>query len=264
MTMTPASTPSSSLHPVFWIAGISVTLVSLAGLAALTGLLPLRHDPLVAPPPPVMAVASAQAPTLPAAIAPTAAPATTLVTAPAPAVTLKLPPAPHKTPKKIVREDAATRLLPPPSGSGVPADYLPPADAGVPPPLAGVPADYVAPPAVPVMPPSCVDCGVVANVRQVTKEGEGSGAGAIVGGILGGALASNIGKGDGRTLASLAGAIGGGILGNTIEKSQRWTTSYQVTLRMEDGSIRLIDADSMPPWRIGDKVRLERGAIVLR
>ena len=42
MEVPAAATPSSSLHPVLWIAGISVTLLSLAGIASLTGLLPAR------------------------------------------------------------------------------------------------------------------------------------------------------------------------------------------------------------------------------
>ena len=79
-----------------------------------------------------------------------------------------------------------------------------------------------------------------------------------------GALASNIGRGNTRTLATIAGAIGGGLLGNSIEKSQRRTVGYQVTVRLEDGTTRMIAADTMPAWRIGDKVRLVGGAIVSR
>ena len=101
-------------------------------------------------------------------------------------------------------------------------------------------------------------------MRQVTHEGQGSGAGAIVGGLAGGALASNIGRGNTRTLATIAGAVGGGLLGNSIEKSQRKTVSYQVTVRMEDGSSRTISSDTVPPWHIDEKIRLVNGAIVAR
>ena len=54
------------------------------------------------------------------------------------------------------------------------------------------------------------------------------------------------------------------LLGNSIEKSQRQTTSYQINLRMDDGSIRTIAADTLPSWRIGDKVKLVGGTIVAR
>jgi len=52
----------------------------------------------------------------------------------------------------------------------------------------------------------------------------------------------------GKTVA----VIGGGLLGNTIEKSQGKTTSYEVSLRMDDGSTRTIAAETLPAWRIGD------------
>ncbi len=130
----------------------------------------------------------------------------------------------------------------------------------------GVPPDYVPPPvaaSIPAVPP-CLDCGVVANVRQVTNEAKPSGAGAVIGGLAGAVLGSNVGRGNTRTVASIAGAIGGGMLGNTIEKSRSQTTSYEVSLRMDDGSIRTIASEAMPSWRIGDKVRLDSGAIVSR
>lgn len=141
---------------------------------------------------------------------------------------------------------------------------VPASQAALPPLGSGVPPDYVPSPGEASVPPPCPDCGVIADVRQVTHEGQGSGVGAVVGGVVGGALANNIGRGNGRTLATLAGALGGGLLGNTIEKSRNQTVTYQVTVRMEDGTTRLIDADTLPPWRIGDQVKLVGGVIVSR
>lgn len=86
----------------------------------------------------------------------------------------------------------------------------------------------------------------------------------MIGGLAGAVLGSNIGRGNTRTVASIAGAIGGGLLGNTIEKSRSQTTSYEVSLRMDDGSTRSIASEAMPSWRIGDKIRLDSGAIVSR
>ncbi|MDP2825146.1 MAG: glycine zipper 2TM domain-containing protein [Sulfuritalea sp.] len=245
METVPNTASSSSLHPMLWIAGISVTLLSLVGIASLTGFLPSRTAP--APErPAIVAAAPASEPAV--AVAPVAP----VATPPAPAVAVgQAPPAiQRKTAKRKVEQEipASPAAVPPPIASGVPPDYLPPSVAVSVPPAA----------------PPCPDCGVIGNVRQVTHEGQGSGAGAVLGGLAGGALASNIGRGNTRTLATIAGAVGGGMLGNSIEKSQRRTVGYQVTVRMEDGATRQIDSDTLPPWRIGDKVKLVSGAIVSR
>ena len=47
MEVSAPATKYSALHPVFWMAGISVTLLSLAGIASLTGLLPARPAPMI-------------------------------------------------------------------------------------------------------------------------------------------------------------------------------------------------------------------------
>ncbi len=248
METTP-NAPSSSLHPLMWVAGISVTLLSLVGIASLTGFLPSKTAP--APERPAVV---AMAPATEVAVAPVTpvAPVAPLGTPQAPAVPVSKAPVEihHKTAKKKVEQviPAGPETLPPPLASGVPPDYVPP------------PVAVSVPPA----PPSCPDCGVISNVREVTHEGKGTGAGAIAGGLAGAVLGSNVGKGNTRTLASIAGAVGGGMLGNSIEKSQGKTVSYQVTVRMDDGTTRLIDSATMPSWRIGDKVKMVSGAIVPR
>jgi len=260
METSPSTTSfSSSLHPLLWVAGISVTLLSLAGIAALTGLLPMKTAP-VPEPPAIVATAPAIEP-----VAAPVVPAASVAAPQPPAVAAgKTPAVIHKpVARKIVERDSPANMaaMPPPFGGGVPRDYVPPS-AG-----SGVPPDYVPSPtavSVPPAPPPCVDCGVVTNVRQVTNEGQGTGAGAVIGGLAGGILGSNVGRGNTRTIASIAGAVGGGLLGNSIEKSQSKTTSYQVNLRMDDGSIRTIAAEALPSWRIGDKVKLVGGAIVAR
>ena len=246
MTNTSNAASAATLHPVLWVAGISVTLLSLAGIAALTGLLPPQSVP--APERPAI-VAAAQAAEPPLAVV---APAAPVVVPPASTLPASktIPAVRHKTANKRVAEETPVVSPPPP------------------PPLAsGVPPDYVPPPvtaSAPAAPPPCPDCGVIGNVRQVTHEGHPSGAGAIVGGLAGGALANTISHGGARTVATIAGAVGGGLLGNSIEKSQRTTVGYQVAVRMEDGATRLIDSPTVPPWRIGDRVRLVSGTIVSR
>ena len=261
METSPIAASSSSLHPLLWVAGISVTLLSLAGIASLTGFLPARTAP-VPERPAIVAAAPVTAPV----VEPVAAPVVPVapVAAPqAPAVVVsKTPAVIHQatTKKKVEREvPASPAAMPPPAASGVPRDYVPP-HAG-----SGVPPDYVPSPATVSAPSApCLDCGVVSNVRQVTNEGKPTGAGAVIGSLAGAVLGSNVGSGNTRTAVSIAGAVGGGLLGNSIEKSQRQTTSYEVALRMEDGSTRTIAADNLPSWRIGDKVKLVSGTIVSR
>ena len=195
----------------------------------------------------------------------TAPPATSVAIPQAQEVPLSKAPAASQR-KKAIRQveqeiPASPPVLPPPLASGVPPDYLPP------PPASGIPPDYVPPPdrlSARSVPPPCADCGVIANVRQVTHEGQGSGAGAIIGGLAGGALANNVARGGARTLATVAGALGGGLLGNSIEKSQHRAVGYEVTVRLEDGATRMVAADTMPSWRIGDKVKVVGGTIVSR
>ncbi|HWT72894.1 MAG TPA: hypothetical protein VN361_11975, partial [Oxalicibacterium sp.] len=65
--------------------------------------------------------------------------------------------------------------------------------------------------------------------------------------------------GTGRTLATVAGAVGGGYAGNEIEKRTRTATTYQVRVRMGDGSLRTFPYNNVPPWHEGDRVRVVDG-----
>lgn len=107
--------------------------------------------------------------------------------------------------------------------------------------------------------PVCHDCGVVESVRAVTKKGEGSGVGAVAGGVVGAALGNQVGKGNGRTAMTVLGAIGGGVAGNEIEKRTKSTTVQQVTIRMDDGSVRTIEQSSAPA--VGARVQIEGGKL---
>jgi outer membrane lipoprotein SlyB len=105
---------------------------------------------------------------------------------------------------------------------------------------------------------------VISGIKQIAREGQGSGLGVVAGGLLGGVLGNQVGNGRGRTLATIAGAVGGGYVGNRVEKSQRETVAYQISVRMEDGTEQVIEANSTPAWRTGDQVKLVNGAIVSR
>jgi len=215
-------TPKSGLHPMLWVAAIAVTLFSLAGIGALTGVIGKTAKPEevagLAPP--------RETAPAPATAEETAPPAATVVSReePAPPPTKpaarpKTHPA-HRTPSQEIASSA------------------PPADR------AGTPVAL------------CASCGVVESVRAVQAQGEGSGAGAIAGGLLGGVLGHQVGKGSGNTLATIAGAVAGGYAGHQVEKNVRTSTEYQITVHMDDGSRRILTRKEAPQWRQGDRVEV--------
>ena len=55
------------------------------------------------------------------------------------------------------------------------------------------------------------------------------------------------------------GAIGGGLAGNAIEKNMKKQTIYQVGVRMDDGSRRIIEVAHAPA--VGSKVTVEGNGI---
>jgi len=111
---------------------------------------------------------------------------------------------------------------------------------------------------------SCGNCGVIESVREIRTKGEGSGVGMAVGGVAGGLVGNQIGSGSGRTIATIAGAAGGAYVGNEVEKSSKSSTSYRITVRMEDGTYRTITQGSRPGHGVGDRVKLVDGNIVAR
>lgn len=110
----------------------------------------------------------------------------------------------------------------------------------------------------------CADCGVIEEIRAVQVPGETSGLGAAAGGITGAIVGNQIGRGDGRTLAAIAGAAGGAYAGNTIEKSMNKRVVHRITLRMDDGSRRVLTDSSSPAHAVGDRVRVVGQRIVER
>ncbi len=111
---------------------------------------------------------------------------------------------------------------------------------------------------------SCNQCGTVQSVRAVQRAGSGTGLGAVGGGVVGGVVGNQFGGGSGRAALTVLGAVGGAFAGNEVEKRVRTTTSYEMTVRMEDGSLRTFHSDSPYNWRSGDPVRVVDGTVVSR
>jgi outer membrane lipoprotein SlyB len=110
-------------------------------------------------------------------------------------------------------------------------------------------------------PAKCAECGVIESTREVTSKGEGSGLGAVGGAVVGGLLGNQIGSGRGNTAATAIGAVGGAMAGNEVEKRVKTSKGYEITVRMDDGSSRVIEETKMPAWRTGDHVKIVGGAI---
>ena len=172
--------PSSRIHPLMAGAAVSVILVSLLGIAAMTGVLPTSHATVGAPAAVQTAPLAAQA----------------LAAAPVPALTQPVVPQVAAAPavhsegtkhKTVVHHHSVqhpqVQAQPGQQFSQAPA-YQQPAPA------------YQQP--APVVQNSPIGIGV----------------GAVVGGWLG----NHIGGGKGKTLATIAGAVGGGYVGNEIAK----------------------------------------------
>lgn len=222
---TTTSTPAPSkprLHPLVATAAVAVTIFSLAGIAAITGILPTGK------------AASGEA------VAPVAAvtPAPAQTTEPKPAAT-EAKPAPAPKPVAKAAPKPVSQAEP-----TVVAQAAPPAATPT--------------PAAPV----CGNCGAVESIREITQPGEGTGLGAVAGGVVGAILGHQVGGGTGKKIATVAGAAGGAYAGHQIEKSQRKTTRYEVIVRMDDRSSRSVMMDMVPGWQIGERVRIENGTLV--
>jgi outer membrane lipoprotein SlyB len=108
---------------------------------------------------------------------------------------------------------------------------------------------------------TCTICGVVESSDEVIVRGEGSGLGAVGGAVVGGLLGHQVGGGRGKDAMTVVGAVGGAVAGNQIEKQAKSTKSYDITVRMNDGSRRVIREANATSWRSGDRVKIVDGAI---
>lgn len=173
------------------VAASAVTIASLLATARFAGYLPPQPGPGA-----TTAATASAAPALPAVVLP-------------PATAPEEPPAPAARALSPVRRDAAI----PPSHhveqrrasrdavhgpAGLVAE-APVGDANARPPAQHSPAYRQSP-------PLCRECGIIENVREVRRDGDGSGLGGVNGGLLG----NQTGGGHGKTV--------GAVVGNEVEK----------------------------------------------
>lgn len=246
---------ASKTHPMIIVAAASVTVLSLAGVAALAGWLPGRGEAGAVPSPLVAST--------PATTAKTDGP-TTLAIPSGSTITVK-----PKTEARVASNRAARQLeptaanVPPPQGgytrvanssgqaasdNGIYVENARP--AGNTPPAASAPA-------------VCHSCGTIQSVQEISNKGEGTGLGAVAGGVLGGLLGSQIGGGNGKKAMAVVGAAGGAFAGHEVEKRVRGETQYQITVRFDDGNTRSYTETTATQMQSGDRVRLENGRLVM-
>ncbi|WP_157826992.1 glycine zipper 2TM domain-containing protein [Macromonas nakdongensis] len=109
---------------------------------------------------------------------------------------------------------------------------------------------------------SCGSCGVVQAVNVVEVKGEPGYVGAIAGGVAGAVLGNQVGKGDGRTAARILGAVGGAYAGREIEKQVVKDKRYDVTVRLQDGSVQTVQHTEDPGFQAGQQVKIVDGRAV--
>ncbi len=160
--------------------------------------------------------------------------------------------------KKVIKPVPAHAQAPAPAPAPAPAQL--PGYSGVTPAPAAAPYStypaYTAPVHVAAA-PVCAVCGSVESVTPVERSAkpDGPGLGTVAGGVLGAVLGNQVGHGNGRAAATILGAVGGGFAGNAIEGKIRRETVYQVGVRMEDGTRRMVEVAQAP--NVGSRVTVE-------
>jgi len=195
-------------------------------------------------PAPAPAPAAAE-PVAPVTAAPVAAPASEPTPAPAPVVENTPPPA--RKPKPVVHKHVAPK---------------PVHHAAAPVVAEANPEPTAAPVREPIV--VCTTCGVITAITPVKSDGKGTAVGVVAGGLAGLVIGNQIGGGKGKTIAKVAGAAGGALLGNKIEKKIRAETSYEIKVRLDDGTETTVSQDTEPKLAVGAAVKIVDGAVVAK
>jgi outer membrane lipoprotein SlyB len=188
-------------------------------------------------------------PAAPAAIAAVAAP----MVAPAPAAVVApvATPAPTATPKPIAHKSAAK-----------PVHHTVDAPAAATAAATAVPEAIRAPAREPIV--VCTTCGVITAITPVKNDGKGTGIGVVAGGLAGLVIGNQIGGGSGKTIAKIAGAAGGAFVGNEVEKKARAQSSYDIRVRLDDGTETTVTEATEPRLAVGAAVKIVDGNVVAR
>ncbi|MFM0304756.1 glycine zipper 2TM domain-containing protein [Paraburkholderia sediminicola] len=219
--ITSSNPQRNRIHPLVAGAAVAVILASATGIAAMTGLLPTSHA-ITEPALPATA-AAAQLASAPVAV-PQTNPVQRTVQQAAPAQ-----PRVHHTHSTPAAESPRYANN------------------------QGYQAPYESAPARPVADPYA---GEVVAINTVQAPEQTTGLGALGGAVAGGLVGNQIGGGRGKIFTTIAGVVGGGLAGNGIEHAVRKQTTYQVQVRMQDGSYRNFSYPTQPDVQIGERVHV--------
>jgi outer membrane lipoprotein SlyB len=104
--------------------------------------------------------------------------------------------------------------------------------------------------------------GVVESVRTVKLEGTKTPVGTAAGAVIGGVAGSTIGDGKGSAIAAVIGAVAGGLLGSAAEEGLTRKDAFEITVKLENGSLVAIVQEATEKFAPGDNVRIiENGGI---
>jgi outer membrane lipoprotein SlyB len=227
------------IHPLIAGAAISVILACGTGVAAMTGILPVSR---AVPAPDVqVAAANAQTASAPLAVQPVIQPAAQPPVQPA----IQQPAA-----QAVVAQQ--TQPAAPPRVHHTQKPHVTPAPQYANGDYSQTSSQASGPRQIAADPYS----GEVVAINPVQTSEPTTGLGAVGGAVAGGLIGNQIGGGRGRILATVAGAVGGGLAGNGIEHAVRKQTSYQVQVRMQDGSYRNFSYTTQPPVQVGERVHV--------
>jgi hypothetical protein len=101
----------------------------------------------------------------------------------------------------------------------------------------------------PAAPVTCNACGTVEMVRELERRVEDPAGGRASESVLG----YRMGGGGGEGFVILLAAMGG------VRQAERL---YEIDVRFEDGALRSFRYGQVPPWKLGDRVRVIQGRIV--
>lgn len=107
----------------------------------------------------------------------------------------------------------------------------------------------------------CGSCGVIEAVREIKKPRPTTGAAMVAGAASGAVLGYQVSGGSGRDLMAVLGLLLGALSGNQMQKEANSTKTYEITVRFDDGSTRVLTELNPPAWKAGDPVKIINGRI---
>jgi len=94
-----------------------------------------------------------------------------------------------------------------------------------------------------------------------TADNQPVNVGTVLGGLAGGVIGHQIGSGRSNTAATVIGAIGGAAVGTEIEKKRVQGSRYRITVRLDSGSVLIVEDTRDVNLHVGDRVRVENDRV---